>query len=451
MARIAVLDRLLFGSLPCADANANGRWEVYGTGRDSLFAFEYAGGDSFRRVNLGTPAPGAGLAGAWEVGDGDQDGRADLILELSRSDLILESPTPWSFPSDSVWQVRIRESSYGKPKFIDLDRNGHRETAILKQDFGIWLFECRGDNRYESTAVLTDHPPYGTYTNFDTCDFDLDGHCELVTGEVIGHDNAPVWFFEATGRPDTPYVMSAVCSTGIQQIGCVATAPDMDHDGWPEVVALGFSPESTMLMVIQAVGHAQYEVVWRLLVPRQSWFPTISVGDVNGDGTDEFAWNSGSGVLIYRCTGLRQYEQVWQSDSGGWGGVRLFDINRDGRAEVIFNVVSGNSEYCEVWEDTEGLAVAEPTQTQRGSPPTVQPAIARPGAPVLFAEFEPDAAVEVFGSDGRLVRSLRLGRNVGQLTWDLRDQTGRQVPAGIYLAVIRSRNQTQQLKLCVVR
>jgi hypothetical protein len=170
----------------------------------------------------------------------------------------------------------------------------------------------------------------------------------------------------------------------------------------------------------------------------------IATGDADGDGVDEFAFTAATGIKLLKCTGPGQYEEVWQlNHPSHW--LRFFDINQDGRDELIVPV-----ESTYIFEDTLGLGIADFTRFPERSPVKVAPSVARLGTSLLFSGFPAGADIEVHSLDGKLVKRTQ-GARQSAWTWNLRDQSGNLVPAGTYFAVVRSKGKTTSLKLCLVK
>ena len=100
------------------------------------------------------------------------------------------------------------------------------------------------------------------------------------------------------------------------------------------------------------------------------------------------------------------------------GICNLYDLNRNGRAELIADLGWTSDPHCVIYEDTEGLAVAEMAKPRLESPIRVVPTLLRLGAAALFSDIPPDAGVEIHGIDGRLVRRRPQVRQ-SSWTWDL--------------------------------
>jgi hypothetical protein len=452
MAKIAELNEHLGGNYPCGCANhTTGRNGIYGTTpsfRESLVVYEYEGNNQFQRVTTGPTL----RSGPWAFGDGNNDGKMEVLAEggFGYARVVLwEAPSQNSFPSESVWSAcPVPGGQFCCMNYVDFWQDGHQEVAVPACDtgghYGIWLYKNSGDNCYPLAAVLVSDSSFGWTGDFDVGDFDRDSLTDLVTGNGSGR----LKVFEAAGNDS--YVLAAVCTTGTDDNWNVAAASDMDHDGWPKFIAVGMDSgsENMAVVVCEASGYHRYHQVWEQVRPdfnSGDYGNPISVGDIDGDGTDAFAVSGAGSVVLFKCTGPHEYSEVWRRESTGTY-LRLFDINQDGRAEVLFDGPQGT----EIWEDTEGLGVAEFSKFSLQSPVKVSPSVVRLGASLLLSGVPPDAAIDVLSLDGRLV-SRASGVRQSTWSWDLRNQSGNLVPAGTYFAVIRSKGKSTSLKLCLVK
>ena len=467
MARIAQFNEPLGGSYPCGDCRHSGRNAILGTEPyplDSLVAYEYEGNNQFQRI---VPGPVIRV-GVWDCGDGNGDGLMDVVGSPGGGIAdIWGAPSQDSFPTENICTLDPGTGNPQNcyPKFTGVDPSGHQEVGLAEGVAGVWLYEDSGNNCYRLAAVLVDSPPaqYGIVGDFDAGEFDHDSLRDLVTGNGTYFING-LKVFEATGSES--YALAAVVSTSTSCNTNVAAASDMDQDGWPKILALGLDSASGYVAVVvcEATGRHRYQKVWEQLRPdfNQGMFGNpISVGDVDGDKVDEFAVIGGNGsIALFKCTGLHTYEQVWSFNTTG-SYLRLFDINQDGRSEVIFDGPNGT----EIWEDTEGLSsIAEFNRPPKPSRVAVQPTIAALGSPMTFSGLPLASEVEIYSITGQLVRRQSITNQTTWL-WDLRDNQGRALPAGTYFSTVRSLvwghdpesrrfgscPQTTQLKLCIVR
>jgi hypothetical protein len=455
MTRIAVLPQHLnswgdnCSRAQIGDADHDHMMEMYGVDEDhgdTVFGFEYLGGGQFERFYTGILAS----RGISALGDGDRDGLVELIDARTRYPSgveyrIFESADSSSFPSDSVWFAVTNSYQSPRPRYCDLDGDGRTEIGVGYRGAGIKLYENSGDNCYDSVATLSCQPA-SNFSSFDTGDFDRDGLCELVASRTYR-----INVFEATGR-DNEYILSAVCTLAVDtdHVVQVLSAGDMDQDGRPEFLALTALIDLAKLSIFESGSHAKYDVVWQSYLPVAGLSnSSVAAGDVDGDGVNEFAYATGGLVEIFKSIGPDEYEPIWALDSS-LGLCALFDVNGDGRAELIFDQDVSTYPHCNIYEDTTGLAMAEMFKSRPRTQVKVIPTVIRLGATALFSGIPPDAAVGIHGIDGRLVRRQPQVRQ-SNWTWNLRDQAGNLVPAGTSVAAIRSRERLVSLKLCIVK
>jgi hypothetical protein len=439
MTQVAVLRGIGHGSMPCGDANHNGMYEIYsGSVHDSLLIYEHLGNNQYREL-MTTPVVG------WvdDAGFENSDSLFDLLTTPGEigphTVMVYESARPDTYPLTPVWG--------GDPpiyanhvRFTDLDQDGHPEITIGNNiGMGFFFYEDLGGNDYEPWQHP--FPQTAAAGDFTTGDFDCDGRQEIATGTIDG----ALLVFKCLGKDSFARVCSLDLSP-VHEIENYAFATANDWNGKPEIINLsvaGDDVDSCSVRIYEAQNDSQYACVWDTqYLGVDVWNWAVTAGDLDGDGIEEIVVSSGADIRIFKCTGPARYEQVWQYDMGGLAALRIFDLNGDGRNELVL------APY--IFEDTEGLGVAEFTRLTQLHSVAVQPTIARLGTPVMFSGVPPGADIVVHSLDGRLV-SRASGVRQPTWTWDLRDQAGNLVPAGTYFAVIRSKGRTTSLKLCLVK
>jgi hypothetical protein len=408
----------------------------------NLLICEDTGGNSFRCDSVG-------LNVGWicDVGAGNSDSLCDLLCHPSNWLLQdWEAPALDSFPSQLVWEDTPPWSVYSA-QFCDLDRDGRKEIVFCGfNGDGIYVYENQGDNHYVEVPFPRRVGTLDIMCMFAVGDFDLDGHTELVGG----NENGDLLLYECLGNDQ----YARVCSLNYEHDNenedyYHAAANNMDGDGLPKLISLfRRMPSGGCIRIFEEPVHNQLICVCSLTCaydPFHAGF--VAAGDVDGDGGDEFAVSTGIDVLLFKSTGIDQYARTWQLDWPAIRSMRLFDINRDGRDELI---ISCTDSTC-IFEDTSGLVgVSEFTRLPQLHSVNVQPTIVRFGASVVFSGVPPGSDIEVLSLDGRLV-SRTSGLRQPTWTWNLRSQSGNLVPAGTYFAVIRSKGKSTSLKLCLVR
>jgi len=438
MKRVAVLDCELYGPLCCGDANHNDFNEILSVrtpGSESLVIFEHIGDNIYNHINT---TQYVHYVSAF--GDGDGDSLKEIVVQAipdstgQRWVQLLESQDYTSFPSRTVWQVP-HEYCFYHTLFLDLDRDGRREMAFRFDEDGIRLYENVCNDSYSLVHVFRDYGP--TYGDFCADDFDRDGLMELMAGSCYSHY---VLIWEATGN-DNEYVLNWVDTTETYYNRFTCAPGDMDGDAWPELAVIGEYQGWAKMIIYEASANNQYHRVWEHLMTGGGEMRMVG-GDVDGDQIPELAVMTAGGVFLFKAAGQDSYRQIWQLTDSAVGSMNVYDVNGNGRAEIIMDLPG----HVSIYEDcSPGVAEFAP---HAAIAPVEAPSIVR--SPFRFEHLPPQSDIELYSVDGQLVVRQQVSHSPCWL-WDLRDQNGRQVPAGTYLAVIRSKNQTQQLKLCVVR
>ena len=421
-----VQDSLPFNTirgLPSGDANSNGRHELYLLKPHTahMYALEY-GPTGFDTTRLGVPAE---APHPLEFGDGDRDGRDEILL-VDRYDIcVWERRLGSGFPDSLVWL----EHPAWFATYTDLDCDSVTEIAASSPYWDyIGLYKNTADNTYELFALL-ENGPWASGALAETHDMDGDGKPELAAAY-----GGWIAFYEHCYRDSFACVCIDRPSPDCD-VRALAAAPDMDQDGLPELVAFGYSqhPDRGILAVYECPGDNDFRVVWQRQVAAlycNSGF-SVSVGDVDGDSVSEFAVTTGRDIQLYRCTGNDSYE-LWWSQPNYYGAVRLYDIDRDGRCELI---------YSATWSTVIRKYVPSGIGGGRSSMLsnlTVSPSVTR-GAAVRVTGM-PGAEVEVVDASGRVVARPKDG------VWNPRG-----VSPGAYFARVRAGNQAVVRKVLVLR
>jgi hypothetical protein len=411
---------------PCGDADHDGHREFYSQSSPSgsLFVHEHVGNNSYFSQALFP------MIVPYDIGDADADGRADLVgFDLdSRWIVTVESPDSRSFPSETtrVADTHNAAAIYGA-RISDLDQDSMPE--ILYSDWArVAVHEAVGDNEYDSVASLI--PPSDQVYCFSWGDADQDGRMDVAMTDLFGL--CPV--FECTG--DNQYEMVAVCTTDIWGPRWAEITDDMDRDGRREIVIYGNEGDDGFIEVFECAGDNTYPRVWRLDLINY-WQDDMAVGDIEGDGQQEFAIYDGWDIILFKCVGDDEYAEAWRSHEE-WTSLALADVNGNGRDELIHLHDFGDSSLTVLREYQPAAVEASPASSLRGV--EVSPSVLRPGAGLHLSGLPPDARVELLDVSGRVCSSSDLSFVLG--TSSLRP--------GAYFVRITAGSQSITRKLLVV-
>ncbi len=385
----------------CGDADHDGRQELLAQSQGAertLSILEFGPGMEYEVTPLAVHR-----ATAWFMSDLDRDGRTDLGLGFGTTNdtvYIYESQDSASLPLRPVSQVSAPANT-GGAIVTDVDSDSAREVCLKSFTLGgLCIFECEGDNRYVFKTVTRDTGIHGgTYGFGCTQDVDRDGLPELwwVDGDPY------VGIYEAVA--DDSLILKRTFRLPLNSTwdGAVCGAPDIDRNGRTEAIVLAVDPDNgSLLAIFESPADDSFEIVWSTWLPRATNWPTVGVGDVTGDGTPEIAVAMNY-ITLFRCTGPHQYEQFWEQRTGG-AAVGLYDLNNDGRAEVICSTNRDSTdiyEYLPVGVEERARAALERV--------TVSPSVARRSEVVRVAGLPASAECEVVDASGRIVASLVSG------------------------------------------
>jgi hypothetical protein len=285
----------------------------------------------------------------WSVHDLDVDGVPELMaIDAERVRLLEAADGSSRFPDTVIWE---QDDVWGGATG-DLDADG-RPEMYLRSSRGPLLrtYEHTGtDNDFTQVAVNTNPTdgPNNLSERQVVGDFDADGRGDLLVGdedgdlfvfESIGDDTlAPVWVVDGDGDED-----GRVLGGGV----------DLDGDGRVEFVVGRlltdrFSPDRTQWSVTvyeHGGGDNEYEVEHELLVGGgKSQGNGISMGDLDGDGRVELCVALVPDLYIVRSTGPDQYEPVWHALIGDSHRPLVGDLDGDGITEVAYNSAAGSIE-----------------------------------------------------------------------------------------------------------
>ncbi len=336
----------------CADFDGDGQKEIilmpYG---DSPYQpvefYECTGDNAFEHVFTLSEA-----CLPWNVCDADQDGKWELMGVQAARLLLFESLDSNSFPSAPIWRG---DAVWGGAAF-DLDRDG-RIALIARSDRGkaLSVFENDGDDRFPKIKPLLLNPTTGDNdigTRFAIGDYDGDGRIEIVfgdsDGDLFAYEAQANDIYTSTILYEQNKDNEVAPSHGLcNEVDArhIAGGSDLDGDGNLEFVVgrtVGDSidprSERWVVSVYQARGNDTYEIEWQTeILGVTSKGNGIAIGDVDGDGTDEFVVCTRPDIYLFKSDGENSYRPIYHVETGQTYVPLLCDADSDGLPEIIFN------------------------------------------------------------------------------------------------------------------
>ena len=415
------------GRYVCGDADHDLRPEMYVTLAPlGTYALEHAGSNQFDTTYLGIWPQHL----HWALGDLDRDGKADLVTQVEACSIyVIEATAAESLPRTVVWrdEVPLMPSAM-RTVVADLDQDSLLEMYVRNEpEHTLRIYENRGPDQYVRLAEVPDRPisPAVTY------DMDRDGRPEVIAGGYYGR----VMFYEAVANDSFRCISMLMLSPTEENVNAVVAMEDMDGDGRPEAAAMFVDQHNVaVLAVYESHANDSFQMVWA-----DTFFGGyfcdhhLAAGDIDGDSVWEFASTDGESVRVFHCIGNDRYQQVWSAEA--WPGpVAIYDINADGKNELIFSGEGSTWTYIYQYCGS-GL---EEREQQRLEQAAGCPSVVRRGAAVRIGGLA-DGCVTVFDVAGKVTAKPTLG------IWHTATAT-----PGTYFVRITRGNQSITRKVLVV-
>lgn len=341
---------------------------------DTLRSFEWAGSGF---------APADTLIATFfpkDVGNTNDDGLEELLLQVRGGTLLLEQATASSFPDQLVYADTI-DGETGLSDVLNgvrlADLTGDGNDEIVGTTGEQWHALERTDSGFTSLFSLDNPTSLGGRDSsaanaFDepealVRDFDADGESDLLVGdrdgdlivyESTGDGTMDVAWTHETDRVDAGNRFAAGNLTGE-----VGTAFVTMTTYFPRSLNGGeFAPEISYYSVWQSVGDDEYERVFRLPIAgpyvRQG---SMTVADLDADGRDEVAISHAPSLIVLD----RHDQEGWRVLHESRGRLPLqsrsltaADFSGDGRPSVLAETAGEKLVRFRV--DEEAVSVSPP-------------------------------------------------------------------------------------------
>ncbi len=300
-------------------------------------------------MSASTPIP------SLASGDFDTDGHLDLVASGGDSGYVLVYPGlgDGTFGAPSAF---IAGPSLDGVTTGDFDGDGHLDIAAGSSS-SVSILLGTGSGGFEAALLYPANIEVG---NLVIADFDQDGALDVVVSTPYDfYYGNPTLMSVLLGRGDGSFEPGAPYSVG----GATSLATgDLDGDSRPDVVTAG-----GLVFVAFATADGSLLAVPESTVQGAS-NPNYARGDWNGDGRLDFAWSTGSQVLVVEGDAGGRFRQIGALDFGfmypqpygvaagrffdsttmdivatTYGDVWLFRGNGDGTFQSPVSIYSGSN------------------------------------------------------------------------------------------------------------
>jgi hypothetical protein len=282
----------------------------------------------------------------WGVQDADGDGLLEIMAVDALRVRLLEASSAGAFPNRLIWEQR--EVWGGEA--ADLDEDGLPEM-FLRSGSGPFfqVFESVGNDQFGEIAVLG-NPGEGSNELGQrqvVGDLDGDGRGELISGDGDGD------LFAYERIADDAY-RSAWQAPGEGDARIIGGGIDLDGDGMGEFVVARFFDDPFdvearrwSVEVYGAVGDNQYESEWQVeILGGKPGGSGIGMGDFDGDGVVEWVLATIPNLYVFRASGSNAFEPVWHAEMRDTHRPLIGDLDGDGSVELAFNGDGGVDLYA---------------------------------------------------------------------------------------------------------
>ncbi len=386
-----------------------------------------------------------------------------------------ESTNPDSFP-DSLnfifrqWQI---SSQIGAEVFGDFDRDNITDVLYLGDDSlqpsGQKIYVAEYDaNLHNFIKRYSIRPQLDWYTyGFSVGDFDQDGFTEFATGSIHGY----VYVFENSGNDSYSLIFSDTITAPNAYMTCATN--DIDQNGKPEFFVggsayyMGIGASRVYWFEADANNHYRKMRSFFLLGTDVLGNTVLYNYDVDDDGKDELVFCFSWVVVILRWNLLGYFDLFYLDWWENWDqqihGINIYDIFGNNSNGLFIGV-----EDIRQTPRIKSYYYVNNTISSIHQPPGVDPLIKgfylaqnypNPFNSRTQIKFQitNSAFVDLVMYDLTGKEVIKFIDNCmyypGEhfISWNGRDQTGKEVSSGIYIYVLTSGRHRQARKMVVLK
>jgi subtilisin family serine protease len=329
-----------------ADFDGDGEKEIILNQYDEALNFTFLKILEFNQTRFDEVFSSSRILIPRDWGDADGDGLLEILAGVGSKSFILEAPAPGTFPSRIVWSD---SGEVWADRFADLDQD-NRGEIILRLDDLYTLWETTGDNEYARVDSFPNPTSGGNFVGVphaEIGDFDGDGQQEILLGDFDGD----IYIYE--NRGDNRYEFSWSDLLPLVDTIDYLTVGDYDGDGVAEFVVgchsdptlnleSEFDSRHWLYRVYKSNGDNSFAPVWEqaffgFLSPAQ-FDAGVASGDIDNDGRPEILINVFPDFYIVDFDpNFSEYRVVWHAAPNRSNSAVVGDFDRNGFNEFFFN------------------------------------------------------------------------------------------------------------------
>jgi hypothetical protein len=382
------------------DLDNNGELEiVVGSFSNKLYVLKSDGtsyGDSFP---FSSP-DGAAISSGVTLCDVDEDNKREIIYTTLAGNIYALEDNGTLVPG---WPYHLGGQIYGAPSSANLDGTGIKIAVGSTNDT---LVVLNGDGSLYLQVVAQDE----IRTSPSFADIDDDNDLEIF----FGSSDSTIYCYHHNGNPAAGWPFTA--DSPVKSSPCFS---DIENDGMPEIIAA--SENGTVYLLD---GDGTIIAPSPLIVPPSVTSPAVS--DIDMDGDEEIILGTSEGVSV-------------------------LDYKKQSGSEIFWNMFRCNRYRTGNYEDK--LTALQEKTIKKDTNEQIFPNPFRTSLSIsLSQKTTAPLSVSIYTITGRKIRSFRVKRNTGIITWDGKTDKGRLLPSGIYFISVKSaKNKSETVMKKVIK
>ena len=404
--------------------------------------------------------------------DVDKDGLTEINFRRNQWFDNYESTHPDSFPDSLMFSHRMWEwsSSVSGETFKDLDNDGITDVLYTGDDtlspWGQKVYVAEYDTILKHFVQRFRYaPPEWVLYLFSTGDFDEDGFQEFVTGTI--HGDVYVW--ENTGNDSYQFIFSDTISAPNAYLTCATN--DIDQNGKPEFFVGGsayyYGIPASRVYWFEADGNNHYRKRWSIfLLGTDVLGNTVLYSyDVDKDKKDELVFCFSYVVVILKWNRSGYFDLFYLDWWENWDQeiqcVNVHTIFNDQIPSLFVGVMDwGVPPFTKsyLYSPEFHTSIIEPPDNISHDFVLYQnyPNPFNNSTNIAFkikiTALVNLAVYDITGKEViRLIDNRKYYPGEHSISWDGRDQTGKEVSSGIYYYSLQSGSFWKTSKLVLLR